>query len=239
MPRYRVQSIVKQEQWSSNFGPMLSFDLGCLNLDSGQPEIIQINSKPDRPYSVGAEFHADWTGKEFNGVKKMKRTQPPQGNGTQSSGQPVSSPAEAPTGFMLGGGTPKPAAMPYADAALLLKRLLDDFGPAASEYVFRAVLRGEVENPVKPKTIVHYMGNDLETAGIEQADFDTVMELSEQLARETDMKNVRALLIATCGVQTRKDLNAAKAKLFIETLKTNLAVLEAAKPPPEDFDTPF
>lgn len=235
MPRFSVQSIVSQEQWSSNHGAMISWNLGCINMDTGKPEVIQLNSKPENTYSVGTEFHADWTGKDYQGIKKYKRVQP-QGNGATSSAQPSSSPAAAQPGFMLGGGSPKPAAMPYAEAlkltAMLAKDVCLEHGLELGGRLLTAILRGEVENPVKPKVVVTWMSNEIETAGIEQQAFNEVMELSQALAAETDEKNVRALLIATCGVATRKSLTADKARLFIQTLKTNLAALKKTEPEP-------
>lgn len=235
MPRYRVQSIVSQNQWSSTHGPMLGFDLGCLNLDSGQPEVIQINSKPDNPYAVGNEFSAEWTGKEYNGIKKMKRAQAQ--NTPQSNGGASSSPATAQTRP----SEPPRKAMPWNEAALLIKAIIDHgLSAEMSAVLFDAILDGKVENPVKPKTTVTHYGNVIETAGIGQATWDEMWALCERYAKLADNKALRALLIATCQVQTRNDLTEANGALFIAALKLAIAAEEAKQAPvPEDEEIPF
>jgi hypothetical protein len=64
------------------------------------------------------------------------------------------------------------------------------------------------------------------------------MELDTKLAKETDPKNFRALLISTCGVASRKNLTADKARLFIEALRVNLAKIEADRPPLDEDEGP-
>lgn len=136
--------------------------------------------------------------------------------------------------------------MPYEDAIALFAHMTEKLNQPSQwngigTQLLMAIVLGKIENPAaKPKTVVVHFGNEIETAGIEQDAFDEVMALSDTLAELTDQKKVRALLIATAGVQTRKDLDAEKAKLFIEALKLNiLAAKRAAPPPPEDEDPPF
>lgn len=227
--KFTVKAVESADEWQSQYGPMVTWTLAG-TWESGYAETIQVNSKPTHKYKVGDSFHAEPTGKSYKGIDRYKRVKPPEGSESapQSSGNAPSSHSE-----------PKRAPMAYETATLLLKRLLDDFGVEASSFIFEAILDGKVENPVKPKTIVKSFGRDLETAGVEQAAWDEIFSLCERLAKETDAKNVRALLIATCGVETRTDLDAKKAQLFIETLKTNLAAIEAAKSQEEPDDISF
>jgi hypothetical protein len=211
---------------------MYGFKLDCVR-DDGQPETIEVNATTADRYKAGVEFWAEPKGTEYRGVKKYKAVQAPDAppRGSQNAPQSPLAPATAVS-------APNHKAMDYASASLLLKRCLDDFGPTGCEVVFRLILEGKIENPVRAKTIVRFMGQDIETDGITQLDWDVMMELDTRLTKETDPKNVRALLISTCGVMSRKNLTADKAKLFIEALRANLAKIEADRPPLDEDEGP-
>lgn len=236
MTHFKVLEVLDVNEWSGQHGVMFDFTLSVED-DSGSRTKIKLNAKTAATYKAGSVFWATPTGKEHRGVGKWKRVADK--DAPQSSGNGAPSPVAAQTGFMLGGGTPKPAAMPYALAIELTARLAAEVNPEYGAQLLGAILRGEVESPLKPKFTVVYMGNTLETAGITQETWDLLMPLCDEMERETDRANLRALLIATCGVQTRKDLTEAKAKLFIATLQTNLAAIRATMaPPPDDSDQP-
>lgn len=236
MPRLTVTAVTNVNDWQSQHGTMLGWTLNVTHPD-GHPETITINSKPDRKYQIGDSFDAERSGREYKGVFQYQRVQGGfGGNQGQGASQPVQTPTAASNargnGFSMGGGASPRSGMPYADAVALYAKVATDVNePGHATTLFLSVLKGDIENPMKPKAVVRFLGNDIETAGIEQAAFDEVMALSAELAKETDDKNVRALLIATCGVQTRKALTADKARLFIETLKVNIAAVK--KPEPE------
>lgn len=240
MPRLTVTAVQDVNEWQSQHGPMFGWTLNVTHPD-GRPETITINSKPDRKYKAGDSFDAERSGREYKGVFQYKRLQ------AQSQGQSAGPLGKTPQngsqaqakGFSMGGGITPRVSMPYADAVALYAKIATDVNePGHVTTLFLSVLKGDVENPLKPKAIVTWMGNQIETAGIEQAAFTEVMELSAELAKETDEKNVRALLISTCGVSTRKSLTAEKARLFIETLKVNLAAVKKPEPEPEDSPWP-
>lgn len=222
--KFKVTEVKDVNDFESSHGTMFGFRLACIR-DDGTPETIEINAKSSDRYKAGSEFWAEPTGKEFKGIKKYKSVKPPDGttDSPTSSGNAPSSRSE-----------PKRAPMPYATAALLLRRLLDDFGVEPSKYIFEAILDGQVENPVKPKTTVRFMGNEIETAGIGQETWDSMMALCERYGKLTDNKAVRALLIATCGVQTRNDLTEANGQLFVEALRLSIATEEAKQAPEPD-----
>lgn len=230
--KFTVQRVANVNEFQSQNGPMYGFKLDCFH-ENGEPETIEINAKSADRYKAGIVFWGEPTGKEFKGIKKYKAVQAPDAPPRGSQNAPQSSPAPA-----TAVSAPNHKAMDYASASLLLKRCLDDFGPTGCEVVFRLILEGKIENPVRAKTIVKFMGNDIETDGIEQPAWDVMMELDTKLAKETDPKNVRALLISTCGVASRKNLTADKAKLFIEALRVNLAKIEADRPPLDEDEGP-
>lgn len=237
---FKVTAVQDASEWASQYGPMLTWRLDCIRTDTNESETIELNSKPDKKYKAGDSFFAEWSGKEYKGIRRYKRVKPPDGVGA-----PLSLPvASAPSGSSQVAPVAQRAPQVAYEAALAIARkTMDDLGATNHAVeLFGAILRGEVESPLRPKTTVTYFSNVIETAGVEQADWDVMDRLCNALTAETDKHNVRALLIATCGVQSRKDLTADKAKLFIETLKTNLQKLEEEKRAnlqPDDEEIPF
>lgn len=243
--QYRVTQVHETNEWTSSYGPMLSHELSVENLTDGTSGFVQINSKPGKAYNVGETFWADTAG-EYRGVLKLKRFQPPKdgfgaSNGRQPA-QPPRQPQNAPVVVpeSAPAASPKREAMPYADALRLMEVLTKDTGSAEQGgRLFEAIIAGLVVSPLKPKATVKYFGNVLETAGIEQAQWDEIDGLVKQLVRETDEKHVKALLVATCQVESRKDLTPDKATLFANTIKAELKVIEAQKVPPDTEDIQF
>lgn len=236
MTHYRVTKVVNVHEWSNKYGQNYDFNLAVVD-DNGQQSEIQVTAKSTNAYKEGKDFWAVPTGREYQGVAKLKRVENPNGNGSQPSGQPASSSPQAQTGFMLGGGSPKPVAMPYADALALIVKLAGEVNAEYGAPLLGAIFRGEVENPIKPKVIVRFMGADIETAGVNQEQWNRMMPLCERYAKLTDDKALRALLIATCQVATRKALTFDNAALFIEALNLSIAAEEAKQaPPPTDAD---
>ena len=220
--KFKIHAVTNAEEWQSNYGPMVTWTLDCGDAT------IQVNSKPNHKYKAGDEFYAEYTGKEYKGVKRYKRVKPP-----DDAPAPSQSSGKAPTSH----AAPAPKPMDYEQASLLLKRCLDDFGPTAFEPIFRLIVDGKIENPIKPKTTVRDHGNTLETAGVTQLEWDFMMPLCERYTQLTDRAALRSLLIATCQVQTRKDLTKDNAALFIEALRMAIASEEAKQaPPPTDAD---
>jgi len=240
MPRFTVTAVTNVNEFDSNYGKMLGWTLNVTHPD-GQPETITINSKPDRKYSIGDSFDAERNGREYKGVFQYKRSQPgfgaaPAQTAPQTAKTPQNGANAQGGGFSMGGGTGK-TKMAYGDAVALYARVAQDVNePGHATTLFLSILKGDIENPLVPKAIVRFMGNDLETAGVTQEQWDRMMPLCDELAKQTDNQNVRAILIASCGVESRKDLTARKAELFIETLRVNLAAIRSATPPAPAFD---
>jgi hypothetical protein len=209
MKHFKVLVVEGSDQFSTQHGPMLGWKLTCKDLDSGAPETIEINSKPGNAYKPGDEFYAEPTGKAYKGVGKYKRVQPPNGGGNSHAASGGARSA--------GGGRPQRPVMPYQDAVALLRKLreLEDIRPESQTTLFLGILRGEISNPLAVS--VKFMGREFFTAGMTQDQFERSQAAIEALGlREAEAK---AILIATCQVESRKDLTEEGAERFLRALE--------------------
>jgi hypothetical protein len=138
--QFRVEKIVGQEEWKSQYGPMVDWSMICRDLATDRSGPVSINAKPDNPYEVGQTFWAEHKGMR-GGMAKLKRVQPPPG--AASAPATVAGPSSAaPT-----------HTRPYEKAVEVYKRMASDFDKEAGyppEYattLFIAWLGGKVADP--------------------------------------------------------------------------------------------
>jgi len=136
--QFRVEKIVGQEPWESNFGKLVEWQMICRDLATDRSGPVSVNAKPDHPYNVGDSFWAEHKGMR-NGAAKLKRVQPPPGA--------ASAPAT-----VVGPGAPTHA-RPYEKAVEVYKRMSADFDKEAGyppEYattIFIAWMQGKIADP--------------------------------------------------------------------------------------------
>lgn len=141
---YEVTRVDGSHEWSSNYGPMVGWDLSCRNVRTGAEKAVSVNSKPGNEYKVGQKFWAEYKG-ERAGVVQLKRVQPPQGGGgyrgsPQGSGRAQSAPQ----------GQSGP--IPFAEAVEVLAeciRTAEAIGgtPEHGTTLYLGWLRGDVAKP--------------------------------------------------------------------------------------------
>ena len=139
--QFRVEKIVGQEPWESNFGKLIEWQMICRDLATDRSGPVSVNAKPDHPYNVGDSFWAEHKGMR-NGAAKLKRVQPPPGA------------AAAPAAGAPAGQPPAPShARPYEKAVEVYKRMASDFDKEAGyppEYattMMIAWLNGKIADP--------------------------------------------------------------------------------------------
>lgn len=241
MKHFKVLEVIDVSEWASQHGPMVSNKLAVEEVETGKREQVDLNSKPGNLYKVGDDFWATSTGKEYGGFAKYKRAKAP------DVSPPTMPKRFEPLGdLQLGPGqvikvsTPP---MPYETACKLFASMTERFNEPSmwngiGTQILMAVVLGKIESPLKPLSVVRFMGNDLETAGVQQEAWEEMMKLCDQLERAKDKIAVRALLIATTQTQTRKDLTAEKADLFIAALRANLAAIGRQREAEDGYNDP-
>jgi hypothetical protein len=130
--QFRVEKVVGQDTWDSNFGPMIGWKLVVRNLSNDQVGNAALNSKPGNKYEPGQTFWADLQG-EKGGVVKLKRVKPPEG--------------AAPTPS-AGSSNGSSGAVPYSKALRAYQRFHEDLTvPEHATTLFIAWLKGQVGDP--------------------------------------------------------------------------------------------
>lgn len=140
--QFRVEKIVGQEPWESQYGKMVEWKMICRDLATDRSGPCSVNAKPDNPYTVGETFWAEHAGMR-NGSAKLKRVKPPPGAATAPAA------ASAPT--PQAGG--RSHAVPYEKAVEVYKRMASDFDrehgyqPEFATTMFIAWLKGQIADP--------------------------------------------------------------------------------------------
>jgi hypothetical protein len=153
--QFRVENVVGQDEWQSNFGPMLGWKLICRDLSSDRSGPVEINSKPEYSYKPGDTFWAEHKG-ERNGAAKLKRVQPPPGF-TFAPGRDSTMPP-LPSGLPSAHKPPESGKIPYEKAAAVYKRIASDFDKEHGyehQYattLFLAWLNGKIADPLEEPT---------------------------------------------------------------------------------------
>lgn len=135
--QFRVEKIVGQEPWESQYGKMIEWQMICRDLASDRSGPVAVNAKPDNPYEVGATFWAEHKGMR-NGMAKLKRVQPPPGAAAAPPAVTPQAPAHA---------------RPYEKAVEVYKRMSADFDresgypPEYATTLFIAWLGGKIADP--------------------------------------------------------------------------------------------
>lgn len=138
--QFRVEKIVNQQPWESQFGKMVEWTMIVRDLGTDRSGPASVNARPDNPYAVGETFWAEHKGMR-NGNAKLKRVQPP----------PGAVAAAAPSGAPAAGG--RSHAVPYEKAVEVYKRMASDFDkehgypPEYSTTLFIAWLQGKIADP--------------------------------------------------------------------------------------------
>lgn len=140
--QFRVEKIVGQQPWESQFGKMVEWTMIVRDLGTDRSGPASVNARPDNPYAVGETFWAEHKGMR-NGNAKLKRVQPPPGAAAASA--PAGAPAP-----QAGG---RSHAVPYEKAVEVYKRMASDFDKehgyehTYATTLFLAWLNGKIADP--------------------------------------------------------------------------------------------